>query len=330
MYRKIKISLVFPLFVVALASCIGVEPRKHYEPVDVIIVDEGLYQINLRATEEIGPEKVRLHLGDPGAKVDSGPVYHAKLGQSIGFYFMFKDSNTYNRPLTVVIKYPEGGVYDEVNNKQVYKISIERNRSSNQLYGHMLNFTHKWELVKGTYTLSILDNNIAVATRDFYVEPFADNETENAVKENPRMRNNSKKASQSEYQEAENTEKAPPATIMAFTAENDFRGTFCGNPELYFKELGNVRVALEQAWSKVMGEGDAINCRVLIDIDSDGVIHNYGLLSCDDDSRIEEVLEASMPIPVPTNSCNFEKLKSIAFNVARPNSVFLEIGFPWE
>jgi hypothetical protein len=169
MYRNISLVLAV-LISVILGGCAGVRSVEEVKPIEIQVLESGLYQNNARVTKVIGPERDRLILSDPGKMIEVNSIYKPVLGQSVGFYYILRNPYIRGKMLTMVVKYPDGGIYDERKDKQVYSVEINRKINGSDLYGHMFNFTYSWELVSGTYTLEIMDGSNVIASRDYVVD----------------------------------------------------------------------------------------------------------------------------------------------------------------
>jgi hypothetical protein len=168
-FRVLKSFYFFVFFIFNLTSCSSVKNETDLQITKIELIQAGLYKNNKVVTNTVGPGKSKLTTSNPGLLLSQKLKVQPSLGESIGFYFRFIDSKTKIKKLTTVVEYPKGGIYNKDKNTQVFFEIIKQKYNTSNIYAHMFRFGKSWELIGGTYKLSIMDGENELVTKEFFV-----------------------------------------------------------------------------------------------------------------------------------------------------------------
>lgn len=90
---------------------------------------------------------------------------------------------------------------------------------------------------------------------------------------------------------------------------------FCSDKEGFMVALGDVGSHLGAVWDTVMGENNKAECTVRIDVNSSGNILGHEVVSCEDTSKLNEVLSTASPVPVPKSECLLQKVNGVQYTL---------------
>lgn len=90
---------------------------------------------------------------------------------------------------------------------------------------------------------------------------------------------------------------------------------FCGDKEGFLVALGDVGSHLGKSWKAVMGDNSQAECTVRINVNKTGEILEHEIVTCEDSSKLKEVIKAASPVPVPNNECLLHKINGVKYTL---------------
>ena len=90
---------------------------------------------------------------------------------------------------------------------------------------------------------------------------------------------------------------------------------FCSDKEGFMVALGDVGSHLGKSWDAVMGDNNQAECTVRINVDKAGEILEHEIVKCEDASKLNEVIKAASPVPVPKNECLLQKINGVKYTL---------------
>ncbi|UTA47579.1 hypothetical protein L1F30_15665 [Simiduia sp. 21SJ11W-1] len=90
---------------------------------------------------------------------------------------------------------------------------------------------------------------------------------------------------------------------------------FCSDKEGFMVALGDVGTHLGKSWDAIMGDNNQTECTVRIKVNKAGDILEHEIVTCEDPTKLIDVIKVASPVPVPTNECLLQKVNEVNYTL---------------